>query len=140
MRKSKIKAASSSDAKPNITTVKPSHLILTKCIVKNKSKNSDYICGNCSTLLLTLHCCVVLIMECHNSHKYGQNPLTSDNYVIYSKTWLLSTQTFTNNSLRSRLTWFYEHNKVITSAWWLSRVEFQATLIITHVLLVTDNK
>ena len=36
------------------------------------SKDSDYVSGSC----------VVLVTECHNSHKHSQNPLTSIQYII----------------------------------------------------------
>ena len=43
--------------------------------------DTDYVCGSCGTPLSTLHstvqCCVVLITECHNSHKHSQSPLTT---------------------------------------------------------------
>ena len=36
------------------------------------SKDSDYVCGSCGTLSLTPQCFVVLIAECHNSHKHSR--------------------------------------------------------------------
>ena len=39
----------------------------------------DNVCGSCGTPLSTQHhCCVVLITECHNSHKHSQSPLTTN--------------------------------------------------------------
>ena len=34
----------------------------------HQPKDSDYVCGSCSTPLIT---------GCHNSHKHNQSPLTS---------------------------------------------------------------
>ena len=41
-----------------------------KLTIYAQSKDFDYVCESCGTLLSTPHnCCVMLITECHNSHK-----------------------------------------------------------------------
>ena len=47
------------------------------------SRRTDYVCGGCGTPLSTPHnSCVVLIMECHNSHNHSQTSLTTSLSVI----------------------------------------------------------
>ena len=63
--------------------------------VLTESKNFDYVCGRCSTLLSTPHVFCVMITECHNFHSHSQSLSTSfdnEKYIFSSQNIKLRSQ------------------------------------------------